>query len=188
MHSEAETKWLEMLGWLIKYTYKSSGRNGHHVITVKFDWGTEDNQESLRVAGILTHVLTGTSQIQAQLINSIKKLPNFQRWLIRTSYIYILVTVTQNPLMPELNPSAQRCWQDILLDILLLEPCTSLTYAWKTNKCNNYSFSLLIMYGTPTCFGITLPSSGCVPSAFWEMLNWGAVDRILWMGVLCLVT
>jgi hypothetical protein len=27
-------------------------------------------------------------------------------------------------------------------------------------------------------------SSGRVPSAFWEMLNWGAVDRILWMGVL----
>jgi hypothetical protein len=40
----------------------------------------------------------------------------------------------------------------------------------------------------PTCFGITLPSSGSVPSAFWEMLNWGAFDRILWMGVLCLVT
>jgi hypothetical protein len=40
----------------------------------------------------------------------------------------------------------------------------------------------------PTCFGITLPSSGSVPSAFWDMLNWGAVDRILWMGVLCLVT
>jgi hypothetical protein len=39
-----------------------------------------------------------------------------------------------------------------------------------------------------TCFGITLPSSGSVPSAFWEMLNWGAADRILWMGVLCLVT
>jgi hypothetical protein len=39
-----------------------------------------------------------------------------------------------------------------------------------------------------TCFGITLPSSGSVPSAFWEMLNWGAVDRILWVGVVCLVT
>jgi hypothetical protein len=38
------------------------------------------------------------------------------------------------------------------------------------------------------CFGITLPSSGSVPSAFWETLNRGAVDRILWMGVLCLVT
>jgi hypothetical protein len=38
-----------------------------------------------------------------------------------------------------------------------------------------------------TCFGITLPSSGSVPSAFWEMLNWRAVDRILYMGVLCLV-
>jgi hypothetical protein len=40
----------------------------------------------------------------------------------------------------------------------------------------------------PTCFGITLTYSGSVPSAFWEMLNWGTVDRILWMGVLCLVT
>jgi hypothetical protein len=40
---------------------------------------------------------------------------------------------------------------------------------------------------SPTCFGITLTSSGSVPSAFWELLNWGAVDRILWMVVLCLV-
>jgi hypothetical protein len=30
----------------------------------------------------------------------------------------------------------------------------------------------------PTRFGITLPSSGNIPSAFWEMLNWGAVDKI----------
>jgi hypothetical protein len=30
----------------------------------------------------------------------------------------------------------------------------------------------------PTCFGITLSSSGSVPSAFWEVLNWTAVDRI----------
>jgi hypothetical protein len=35
---------------------------------------------------------------------------------------------------------------------------------------------------SPTCFGITLPSSGIGPSAFWEMLNWGAVDRILWIA------
>jgi hypothetical protein len=39
-----------------------------------------------------------------------------------------------------------------------------------------------------TCFGITLPSSGSVSSAFWEMLNWGAVNWILWMEVLCLMT
>jgi Na+/H+-dicarboxylate symporter len=38
----------------------------------------------------------------------------------------------------------------------------------------------------PTCFGITSSSSGSVPSAFWEMLNWGAVHWILWIGVLCL--
>jgi hypothetical protein len=39
-----------------------------------------------------------------------------------------------------------------------------------------------------TCFGITLSSSGSISSAFWEMLNWGAVERILWVGGVCLVT
>jgi hypothetical protein len=41
---------------------------------------------------------------------------------------------------------------------------------------------------SPTCFNITLPSTGSVSSAFWEMLSWGTVDRILWLGVLCLMT
>jgi hypothetical protein len=39
-----------------------------------------------------------------------------------------------------------------LLGIVLLEPCISLTYAWKTIKYNNYSFSLLIMYGSSYIF------------------------------------
>jgi hypothetical protein len=39
-----------------------------------------------------------------------------------------------------------------LLGILLLEPCISLTYAWKTNKYTNYSLSLLIMYGISYMF------------------------------------
>jgi hypothetical protein len=42
------------------------------------------------------------------------------------------------PLTPELNPSAQRCLTRFLLGILLLEPCISLIYAWKTNKYTNY--------------------------------------------------
>jgi hypothetical protein len=42
--------------------------------------------------------------------------------------------------------------RDFLLGILLLEPCISLTYAWKTNKYTNYSFGLLIMYGTSYMF------------------------------------
>jgi hypothetical protein len=46
---------------------------------------------------------------------------------------------------PVLNPSAQRCLTKFLLGILLLELCISFIYAWKPNKCNNYSFSLLIM-------------------------------------------
>jgi hypothetical protein len=57
-----------------------------------------------------------------------------------------------NPLTPELNPSAQRCLTWFLVGILLLEPCISLIYAWKTNKCNNYSFSLLIMSGSSYMF------------------------------------
>jgi hypothetical protein len=56
-----------------------------------------------------------------------------------------------------------------------------------TNTQIIHLFYLLCMVAT-TCFGITLPSSGSVPSAFWEMFNWEAVDRILWMGVFCLVT
>jgi hypothetical protein len=51
----------------------------------------------------------------------------------------------------------------------------------------NYLFTLLCMVA-PTCFGITFPSSGSVPGAFWEMLNWGTVDGILWLGVLFVVT
>jgi hypothetical protein len=57
-----------------------------------------------------------------------------------------------NPLTPELNPTAQRCLTKFLMGILLLEPCISLIYAWKTNKYNNYSFILLIMYGSSYMF------------------------------------
>jgi hypothetical protein len=69
-----------------------------------------------------------------------------------------------NPLTPELNSSVQRCLTRILLGILLLEPWISLIYAWKTNKCNNYSFSLLIMYGISYMFRhyITFPENGNV--------------------------
>jgi hypothetical protein len=42
--------------------------------------------------------------------------------------------------------------RDFLLGILLLEPCISLIYAWKTNKYSNYSFSLLILYGSSYMF------------------------------------
>jgi hypothetical protein len=55
-------------------------------------------------------------------------------------------------LTPELNPSAQRCLPRFFMEILLLEPCVSLTYAWKNNKCNNYSFSLSFMYGISYMF------------------------------------
>jgi hypothetical protein len=57
-----------------------------------------------------------------------------------------------NPLTPELNPSGQRCLARFLLGIFLLETCISLIYAWKPNKYTNYSFSLLIMYGSSYMF------------------------------------
>jgi hypothetical protein len=57
-----------------------------------------------------------------------------------------------NPLPPELNPSSQRYLTRFLMGILVLEPCISLIYAWKTNKFNNYSFSLLNMYGSNYMF------------------------------------
>jgi hypothetical protein len=98
-------------------------------------------------------------------------------FICQTSWLSSVIKI--NPLTPKLNPSSQRWLTRFLLGILLLEPCISLIYVWKTNKYTNYSFSLLIMYGSSCMFGVTLPSSGSVPSAFWEMLNWGAVDRIL---------
>jgi hypothetical protein len=76
-----------------------------------------------------------------------------------TCYVFQLYTTivrpflqSLNPLTLELNPSMQRCLTRFLLGILLLEPCISLIYAWKTNRCNNYSFSLLIMYGSSYMF------------------------------------
>jgi hypothetical protein len=68
------------------------------------------------------------------------------KWALQTDSGWI------NLLTTELNPSAQRCWRDFLLGILLLEPCISLTFAWKTNKYTNYTFSLSIMYGSSYMF------------------------------------
>jgi hypothetical protein len=85
-----------------------------------------------------------------------------------------------NPLTPELNPSAQRC-----LTIFFYWRFCFLNRAFRyymgqktTNATIILSVYELCMVGA-TCFGITLPSSGNVTSVCWEMLNWGAVDRIL---------
>jgi hypothetical protein len=53
----------------------------------------------------------------------------------------------------QLGTTTDRIYgRDILLGILLLEPCILLICALKTNKYNNYSFSLLIMYGSSYMF------------------------------------
>jgi hypothetical protein len=63
--------------------------------------------------------------------------------------------------------------RDFLLGILLLEPCISLIYAWKTNKYTNYSFSLLIMYGSSTSLDTSRPST-----IFYRLLlNWASLRR-----------
>jgi hypothetical protein len=47
--------------------------------------------------------------------------------LNRLHSLYVIIIIKQrgssNPLMPELNLSAQRCLTKFLLGILLLEPC-----------------------------------------------------------------
>jgi hypothetical protein len=61
--------------------------------------------------------------------------------------------ISLNPLTLELNPSVQHCrMRFFLLGIFLLESCILLIYVWKTNKCNNYSFSVLILYGSSYMF------------------------------------
>jgi hypothetical protein len=62
--------------------------------------------------------------------------------------------------------------RDFLLGILLLEPCISLMYAWKTNKYTNYSFSLLIMCLRTTSLYTTRPSTiFCRPFLSWASLR-----------------
>jgi hypothetical protein len=87
-----------------------------------------------------------------------------------------------NPLTPELNPSAQRCLMRFFTGDFASWTVHFVNICVKTQQIHQVSIQLAL-----TCFGITLPSSGSVPSACWEMLSWRAVDRILWMGVLCLV-
>jgi hypothetical protein len=94
-------------------------------------------------------------------------------------YTQLALTVI-NPLTPELNPSAQR-W----LTRFFTGDFASWTVHFVIICLKNQQIHQLPMVSV-TCFGITLSSSGSVSSAFWEMLNCGVVDRILWVGVLCL--
>jgi hypothetical protein len=115
-------------------------------------------------------------------------------WNLVTPYMRLewnnLMLITEirniNPLTPELNPSAQSCLTSFsLLGILLLDPYISIIQYMSKNPTNaTIIHSVYYMWMVaPTCFGITSPSSGNAPSAFWEMLSWVAVDTILWMGV-----
>jgi hypothetical protein len=79
---------------------------------------------------------------QISMVVSIVKI---SAWIVYKDFVI-------NPVRPKLNPSAQSCLTKFLLGILLLEPCISLICAWKTNKYTNYSFSLLIMYGSSYMF------------------------------------
>jgi hypothetical protein len=104
-------------------------------------------------------------------------------WNSRNTVLSIVIKAILNPLTLVLNPSAQRClvsyFTGYVVNTYMREKTTLATII--------HSVYYLCMVA-PTCFGITLPSLGSTPSAFWQMLNWGAVDSVLWMGVLCLVT
>jgi hypothetical protein len=87
-------------------------------------------------------------------------------WLFSLLIVFLLVLVeilafdsklnshlpATNPLSRNQIPPHNAAWRDFLLGILLLEPFISLIHAWKTKKCNNYSFSLSIMYGSSYMF------------------------------------
>src|SRR5215471_7023803 len=79
--------------------------------------------------------------------------------------------------------------RDFLLGVLLLEPCISLTYARKTNKYTNYSFSLLIMYGSSYMFRhyIAIFRERLVPCERCSIEE-ESIEYCGCCGVLCLVT
>jgi hypothetical protein len=84
--------------------------------------------------------------------------------------------------------TTHNAWREFVLGFCVLNRVfRSYKREKPTNTLSNHSVYELCMVA-PTCFGLSLPSSGRIPSAFWELLIWGAVDRMLWMGVLCLVT
>jgi hypothetical protein len=108
----------------------------------------------------------------------------YQSFCVMHEFHLLIILITQNTYHKKKKKPATfklRVTANWNVLFLLLELCISLIYAWKTNKCTNYSFSLLCMVA-PTCFGITLPTLGSISRAFREMLNWGAVDKILWMA------
>jgi hypothetical protein len=57
-----------------------------------------------------------------------------------------------NPLTPELNPSAQRYLTRYFTGDFASWTMHFVNICVKTNNCNNYSFSLLIMYGSSYMF------------------------------------
>jgi hypothetical protein len=59
----------------------------------------------------------------------------------------ILLCTGINPLTPELNPSAQRCLTRFFARHFASWTVHFVIICVKTNKCHNYSFSLLIMDG-----------------------------------------
>jgi hypothetical protein len=76
-------------------------------------------------------------------------------------------TRTINPLTPELNPSAQRCLtRNFYWGFCFLNPAFRYCIREKpTNATIIHSVYYLCMVAS-TCFCITLPSSGSIPSAF----------------------
>jgi hypothetical protein len=134
--------------YLLPYWWSNSERN------VAAPWGWGCFAETCRSHGV-----------NNEAYNLVHLLVNLRIWgrpcLLPVSTVGLPAKIRPvyplNPLTPELNPSAQRCLTRFFLGTVLLEPWISLIYAWKTNKCNNNSFSLLIMYGSSDMFRHYIP-------------------------------
>jgi hypothetical protein len=67
-------------------------------------------------------------------------------------YKYMYMYMYINTLTPELNPSAQRCLTRFFTGDFVSWTVHLVNICVKTNKYTNYSFSLLIMYGSSYMF------------------------------------
>jgi hypothetical protein len=96
----------------------------------------------LHYSYVSEHYNSSRSQSVLFFYNSINKYSRF--------YIYICIYVYGAP--SKAKNLTYIYARDFVLRNLLFEPCISLIYAWITNKYTNYSFSVLIMYGSSYVF------------------------------------
>src|SRR5215469_8208481 len=100
--------------------------------------------------------MTSVSQLDVVILKYSKQVPAYlyYEYPKHVSFFYVKYHYLKPLTLKDGIKSLRSMLPDeiFVLGILLLEPCISLIYAWKTNKYTNYSFSLLIMYGSYCMF------------------------------------